>query len=114
MAPSILPRPRMPPRAPQPRSDPGGANVDPRGTGRGGRVLPGRQLPRVVERGADVLEQLANDRAQEDQGDDHDDGDEGEQQTVLDERLAFLIILAVEPRKKSADELKHVGRDLLS
>ena len=47
---------------------------------------------------------LAHDRAQEDEGHDHDDRDEGQEQTVLDERLTFLI-LAAEPSKKSADEL---------
>src|SRR6266567_1918318 len=43
---------------------------------------------------ADVLEDAAHDRAQEEQGNDHDDGDEGEEQTVLNERLAVLIVLA--------------------
>jgi len=55
---------------------------------------------------AHVLEDLANDRAEEDEGHDHNDRDEGQKQTVLDERLAFLI-LAAETGKKSADELKH-------
>ena len=52
---------------------------------------------------ADVLEDLAHDRAQEEQGDDHDDRDEGEKQTVLNESLAFLV-LALETSQKSADE----------
>ena len=41
---------------------------------------------------ADVLEDLAHDRAQEEQGDDHDDRDEGQEQTVLNESLAFLVL----------------------
>ena len=62
----------------------------------------------AVEVVADVLEDLADDRAQEEQGDDHDDRDEGEQKTVLDERLTFLV-LALEASQKSADEvLDHV------
>ena len=54
----------------------------------------------------DVLEDLAHNRAQEDEGDDHDNRDQGQKQTLLDERLAVLI-LAAEASKKSADELKH-------
>ena len=54
-----------------------------------------------------VAEDLADDRAQEEQGDDHDDRDEGEQQAVLDERLTFLVF-PMEASEKSADELKHV------
>ena len=55
---------------------------------------------------ADVLEDLAHDRAKEQKGGDHDDRNEGEKQTVLDERLTFLIPSA-EPGEKRADELKH-------
>jgi hypothetical protein len=54
-----------------------------------------------------VLEDLAHDRAQEEQGNDHDDGNQGEEQTVLNESLAFLI-LAPKLREKIADELKHM------
>ena len=43
---------------------------------------------------ADVLEDLAHDRAQEEQGDDHDDRNEGQEQTVLNESLAFLVLVA--------------------
>src|SRR5438094_1435489 len=80
----------------------------------GSDVLVGSRLARgPVQVRADVLEDAAHDRAQEEQGDDHDDGDEGEEQTVLDERLALLIVLA-ELREKSADvaadEEKHVLR----
>ena len=52
---------------------------------------------------ADVLEDLADDWAEEDQGDDHDNRDQGQKQTVLYERLAILI-LTPEAGKKSADE----------
>ena len=61
---------------------------------------------RSGQAGADVLEDAAHDRAEEDEGDDHDNRDQGQKQTVLDERLAFLI-LAAETSEKSADELKH-------
>ena len=47
------------------------------------------------------------------QGDDHDDRNEGQKQTVLDERLAFLV-LAAKLGEKSADELNHSLRYLLS
>jgi hypothetical protein len=67
----------------------------------------------VVKRRADVLEQLADDRAKEDQGHDDDDRDQGEQQTVLNERLALLIV-ALETSQKIADEKLHVFWDLLS
>ena len=53
---------------------------------------------------ADVLEDLAHNRAEE---------DEGQEQPVLDERLAILI-LAAEVGKKSADELNHASQYLLS
>src|SRR5690606_19293189 len=56
---------------------------------------------------ADVLEDLTDDRAQEEQGDDHNDRDEGEQQAVLDERLPLLVV-TLEARQKSADEGDHV------
>src|SRR5438309_2878526 len=62
---------------------------------------------------ADVLEDLADNRAEEDEGHDHDDRDEGQKQTVLDERLTFLIV-AAELGQKSADELKHALQYLLS
>jgi hypothetical protein len=62
---------------------------------------------RALQVRTDVLENLAHDRAQEDQGDDHDDGNKGEKQTVLNESLAFLI-LAPKLREKIADELKHM------
>src|SRR5260370_1414133 len=42
---------------------------------------------------ADVLEDLADDGAEEDEGHDHDDRNERQQQTVLDERLTLLISL---------------------
>ena len=67
-----------------------------------------------LKAGADVLEDPAHDRAKEDQGDDHDDGDEGEQKTVLNERLTFLV-LTLESGQKSADEVtNHVWGILLS
>ena len=53
---------------------------------------------------ADVAEDVRDDRAQEEQGDDHDDRDEGEKQTVLNEGLAFLVV-ALETSQKSADEV---------
>src|SRR3990172_12993642 len=48
----------------------------------------------ALQVGADVLEDLAHNRAEEDECHDHDDRDEGQEQTVLDERLAFLILAA--------------------
>jgi hypothetical protein len=71
----------------------------------------------LLQRSADVLEQLADDRAQEQQGDDHDDRDEGEKKTVLNEGLAFLILTpeaGAELIDISANELEHVLRYLLS
>src|SRR5688500_5244716 len=63
----------------------------------------------VIKRRADVLEQLADDRAKEDQGNDNDDRDQGEKQSVLNESLTILV-LALEASQKSADEvLDHVG-----
>jgi hypothetical protein len=57
---------------------------------------------------ADVAEDVRNERAKEQQRDDHDDRDEGEKQTVLNEGLTFLIG-ALETSQKSADEvLDHV------
>ena len=60
----------------------------------------------AVERRPNVLEDLADDRAEEDERHDHDDRNEGQKQTVLYERLAFLIF-AVEPSEKSPDDLNH-------
>ena len=63
---------------------------------------------------ADVAEDVRNERAKEQQRDDHDDRDEGEKQTVLNEGLSFLVG-ALETSQKSADEvLDHVAWDLLS
>lgn len=61
----------------------------------------------------DIPEDLADDWAEEQQSHDHDDRDEGQEQTVLNKGLT-LLILAPEPSDKSADELKHVVRYLLS
>ena len=103
------PVPQRPPAGCQPwyvqgpRGDPGGLAVS-------SVAWLGSGALQVV---ADVLEDLAHDRAQEEQGDDHDDRDKGQEQTVLNERLAFLV-LTVEPVEKSANELKHIVRYLLS
>src|SRR5207253_6214466 len=91
-----------------------GQDESPRRTAGGSVVLVRDWLAaRTLQVRADVLEDSAHDRAQEEQGNDHDDGDKGEQQTVLDECLALLIVLT-ELREKSADvaadEEKHVLR----
>jgi hypothetical protein len=54
----------------------------------------------------DVAEDLAHDRAKEQKGHDHDDRNQGQEQTVLNEGLSFLV-LPREASEKSADELKH-------
>ena len=54
-----------------------------------------------------VLENLAHDWAQEDEGDDHDNRDQGQEQSVLDERLAFLILAAETSQKIADEQLKH-------
>jgi hypothetical protein len=46
----------------------------------------------VLDGRADGAQDLADLRAQEDQGDDRHDRDEGEDQRVLGETLAFLVI----------------------
>jgi hypothetical protein len=56
---------------------------------------------------ADVLEDLAHDRAQEEQGHDHDDRNKGQEQSVLNESLAFLVLAAVLGEKRTV-ELKHM------
>ena len=99
----------------------GTSEVNRPGTCRGPRVNPGASaVSSDAWRGsgalqvvADVLEDLAHDRAQEEQGHDHDDRDEGQEQTVLNQSLAVLF-LASELGEKSADELKHSLRYLLS
>src|SRR5207247_7184259 len=88
------------------RGDP---DADGRAPGNGSRgLLPCNAVlgSGALQVGADVLEDLAHDWAKENQGHDHDDRDEGQEQTVLDERLTFLI-LAAELGQKSDDELNH-------
>ena len=62
--------------------------------------------PDLLEVLGDVAEDLAHDRAKEQKSHDHDNRDQGQEQTVLNEGLSFLV-LTREPREKSADELKH-------
>src|SRR6185295_5578289 len=66
----------------------------------------------VLDGRADGAKDPADLRAQEDQGDDRHDRDEGEDQRVLRETLAFLVI----PVKEIDDCGKelHLGRHLLS
>src|SRR3954464_622152 len=70
------------------------------GTGTGPAVRSSRQLDVL----ADGAEDLADRRAQEEQGEDRHDGDEGEDQRVLRETLAFLV--AIEQSNKCG---KHGG-----
>jgi hypothetical protein len=83
--------------------DPGG-NVDAPELAPGGIGVALK--PNLLEVLGDVAEDLAHDRAKEQKGHDHDDRNQGQEQTVLNEGLAFLI-LPREASKKSADELKH-------
>jgi hypothetical protein len=55
---------------------------------------------------SDVAEDLAHDGAKEQKSHDHDNRDQGQEQTVLNEGLSFLVLMR-EPSEKSADELKH-------
>ena len=91
-----------------PRSSGPPANEEPPGTGPRGffAIASSTTSSLALQVLADVLEDLANDRAQEEKRHDHDDRDQGQEQTVLNERLAILV-LATEPIEKRADELNH-------
>src|SRR6186997_1778965 len=60
----------------------------------------------VLDRAADLAQDLADLAAQEDEGDDRDDRDEREDQGVLSEPLAFLV-----PIKGGEDLEIHVRDD---
>src|SRR3954464_1993743 len=68
------------------------------GTGTGPAVRSSRQLDVLTDRAED----LADRRAQEEQGEDRHDGDEGEDQRVLRETLAFLVAI-----EESDESSKH-------
>jgi hypothetical protein len=82
-----------------------------------GSPLPGRwpgsrgcAAVRLLDGAAHGAEDLAHLGAQEDQGDDRHDGDEGEDQRVLRETLAVLVV-SIENHEDSRDE-GHVERCL--
>src|SRR6186997_2379701 len=67
----------------------------------------------VLDRVADGAQDLADLPAQEDEGDDRDDRDEGEDQRVLREALALLLVTR-EERRDECVEVLHLVNHLLS